>query len=167
LQRIAELLGAGVLGAGAGAGVGYGGKKGVQALLKLFEKAPKETETETAKPKKEVKTEEPEPPEHPYYPGLPPGQSEEEMLARFVNMDAVTEREVRRALEKQRAKLIMNKLLDSLAEGFGIKSKEQPQPTNMLEELRKEVRRPGRPIGAPPSMLEGIFSEDFPGVYPR
>jgi len=40
LQRIAELLGAGVLGAGAGAGVGYGGKKGLAALLKLFAKAP-------------------------------------------------------------------------------------------------------------------------------
>jgi hypothetical protein len=58
LQRIAELLGAGVLGAGAGAGVGYGGKKGVQALSKLLEKAPEAAKPGTEKPK-EVKKEAP------------------------------------------------------------------------------------------------------------
>jgi len=33
-RRAAELLGAGVLGAGAGAGIGYGGKKGLEALVR-------------------------------------------------------------------------------------------------------------------------------------
>jgi len=47
-QRVAELLGAGVLGAGAGAGIGYGGKKRLAALLKLLEKEPEAAAAETA-----------------------------------------------------------------------------------------------------------------------
>jgi len=112
LQRIAELLGAGVLGAGAGAGVGYGGKKGVQALLKLFEKAPEAAKTQTAagaaaktEKAKPVTKEEPVPPPHPYYPGLPPGQSEEEVLARLTGADEADEQAIRDALRVAREQM--------------------------------------------------------------
>jgi hypothetical protein len=105
LQRIAELLGAGVLGAGAGAGIGYGGKKGLAALMKLFEKAPEAAKTQTTagaaaktEKAKPVTKEEPVPPPHPYYPGLPFGESEEEVLSRFTGADEADEQAIRDAL---------------------------------------------------------------------
>jgi len=153
LRRLAELLAAGVLGAGAGAGIGYGGKKGMEALLELFSEGVPI-----------VRKEEPVPPPYNEDELVYKPYRDEEALAvteAITRMRLMRDRDIREALAGVAKRF---NLSPEQAKQYGIDVLMGPVPTReQIQEALKEGPLGGWPIAVglesvlPPNLVPSSY----------